>query len=208
MANSDAPRGLRPVRHRNGAPYNGAANPYFVPSSNTTAMFIGDPVVVTGTANTGATALYDGDFGGQFQAGALPEITHATAGAGNDITGIVVAVGPSPDNGLTKQYRAASTAEVVWVADDPDLVFEVQEDSVGSTLAATDVANNADLVSGSGSTITGLSGWELDSNTAGTGNTKQMRIERLVNRVDNEIGAQAKWEVSIVQHSLRNSTGV
>lgn len=208
MANNDTPRGLWPRRHRNGAPYNGAANPYHVPSSDTNDMFLGDPVVVTGTANTGGVALNDGDFQNQFQAGTLPAVQLATAGAGNDLTGVIVAVGASPSSGLENKHRAASTEAVVWVADDPDLVFEAQEDSVGSTLAATDVARNVNLVAGTGSTITGLSAWEIDSSSAGTGTTLQCRIERLANRVDNEIGAQAKWEVSILQHSMRNKTGV
>lgn len=208
MANSDAPRGLSPKRHRNGAPYNGAANMYYVPSSDTNDMFIGDPVVVTGTANTTAVTKNDGDFGEAFQPGTLPAVQLATAGAGNDITGPIVAVGASPDNGLDSTYRPASQAQIVWVADDPDLVFEAQEDSDTSDLAATDVANNVDLVAGTGSTITGQSAWEIDSTTAGTGSTKQLRLERLANKVDNEIGTNAKWEVSILQHSMRNSTGV
>ena len=51
MANSNTPMGLRPVRHRNGAPYNGAATRYFVPASDGTALFLGDPVVVAGSAD-------------------------------------------------------------------------------------------------------------------------------------------------------------
>lgn len=208
MANADTPRGLQPKRHRNGAHYNGAANPYYVPSSDANDMFIGDPVIVTGTANTGAVVTKDGDFGQAYVAGTMPEVQLATAGAGNDITGAIVAVEPSPDDGLSNTYRKASTEAVLWVADDPDLVFEVQEDSDTSDLAATDVGRNVNLVSGTGSTITGRSGWELDSSSAGTGSTIQMRLERLVNRADNEIGTNAKWEASILQHSMRNKTGV
>lgn len=45
MANIDAPFGLRPIRHKSGAPYNGAVNPYYVASTYATALFIGDPVI-------------------------------------------------------------------------------------------------------------------------------------------------------------------
>mgnify|MGYP006137790821 CR=1 FL=1 len=45
MANVDRPSGLKPVRHKSGAPYNGAANPYFIPSGYATALYVGDPVV-------------------------------------------------------------------------------------------------------------------------------------------------------------------
>lgn len=208
MANADAPFGLRPVRHRNGAHYNGAANPYYVPSTYATDLFIGDPVIVTGTANTSRVALNDGDHGTQFPAGSLPEVNRATAGAGNDITGVIVGFGASPSDGLEKQYGPASTERVVWVADDPDLMFEAQEDSDGGALSETDVGQNIDLVAGSGDTTYGMSGWELDSSTAATGSTLQCRIERLANRGDNEVGTNAKWLVSILQHSMRNKTGV
>lgn len=208
MANADRPFGLWPRRHRSGAPYNGAANPYFVPSTDSNAMYLGDPVVVTGTSNTSTLVPMDGNHGNAYQPGTVPAVQLATAGAGNDITGVIIAVEASPDSGLKNVYRPASTEAIVWVADDPDLVFEAQEDSDGGALAATDVGQNVDLVSGSGSTVTGYSGWELDSSTAGTGSTIQMRLERLVNRLDNEIGNQAKWEVSILQHSRTNKTGV
>jgi hypothetical protein len=46
MANSNAPTGLTPVRYASGAPYNGAANVYFVPASDSTALYIGDPVIM------------------------------------------------------------------------------------------------------------------------------------------------------------------
>ena len=52
MANTDSPFGLKPIRHRNGAPYNGAANPYYIPASYGTALVIGDPVIKSGTSNT------------------------------------------------------------------------------------------------------------------------------------------------------------
>lgn len=202
MANADAAFGLRPVKHRSGAPYNGAANPYYKPASYATAMFVGDPALVTGTSNT-AEVTFPGV--GNFIAGTLPEIN--VAADTGDISGVVVGFGTDP-NALELAYSPASTEAIVWLADDPDLMFEVQEDSVGGALAATDVAQNSNLVAGSGSTVTNLSGWEIDSSDANTTNTLQVRLERLVNRADNEIGTNAKWLVSILQHSSRNATGV
>lgn len=204
MANADTPFGLRPLRHRNGAPYNGAATPYVVAAGDATALFVGDPVVVTGESNT---AEVEAPGAGSFKPGTLPVVTRATAGANNDITGVIVAVAADPTD-LENQFRVASTERIVFVADDPDLVFEIQEDSAGGALAAGAVGGNANLVAGAGSQITGLSGFELDSSTLATTNTLQLRIERLANREDNEIGDQAKWEVSILQHSMLNLTGV
>lgn len=191
MANSNTPMGLRPVRHRNGAPYNGAATRYFVPASDGTALFLGDPVVVAGSADA------DG----------VMTVTRATAAGGAFMLGPVVSVEPITRD--STPYRAASEARYVWVADDPDLVFEVQEDAVGGALAVADVGLNADWIVGTGSTVTGLSGCQLDTSTKATTATLQLRILGFSQRIDNEVGnANAKVLVSINLHSLRNTTGV
>lgn len=187
MANTDAPRGLRPVRHSNGSPYNGAVNRYYVPSSDGTAIFIGDAVKSAGSADANGVASV------------------AQAAAGDAIRGVVVGVEPVTDESLI--YRAASTERYLLVADAPDLIFEIQEDSVGGALAVTAIGNNADLVVAAGSTFTGLSGMELDSSTATT-STAQLRILGLVQRPDNEVGSNAKLEVMINEHELKSTTGV
>ncbi len=200
MANADRPFGLKPIRHRNGAPYNGAANTYHVASTYGTNLFVGDPVSVTGTSNT---AEVDG-----FIPGSLPEVEKTAAGTGAYLTGVIVAVGPNRDD-LTKTYSPLNTASVVWVADDPDLVFEVQEDGDTTPLAETSVSANVDLIhTVAGSTVTGLSGTELDSSTVNTTNTLQMKIMRICNSITNEVGAFAKWEAMINLHTQRNTTGV
>jgi hypothetical protein len=187
MANSDAPRGLTPVRHRNGAPYNGAANVYVIPASDGTAVFIGDAVKSAGSAD----------------AEGVPTV--ARAAAGDAVRGVVVGV--LPDTRESLPYRAASTLRKVLVADDPDLVFEIQEDSVGGALTADEAGENADLIVAAGSTLSGRSGMELDSSTHTT-SSAQFRILRLVRRPDNEIGANAKWEVAINEHELAAAAGV
>jgi len=200
MSNKDQPLGLIPVRHKNGAPYNGACMPYYVPSDYAVALFIGDCVIVTGTSNDTA---FEGN-----PPGVLPEINKATAAGGTYISGVIVGFGADADN-LSKIYNPASTERIVYVADDPDLVFEVQEDSGGDVLDATDVGLNADLVfTHSGSTITGKSGMELDRSTIATTNTLQLNVLRLVNRADNDLGDSAKWEVMINLHTQRYLTGI
>jgi hypothetical protein len=191
MANSDAPAGLIPRRYRSGAPYNGAANTYSVPASDSTALFIGDPVQIAGSADANGVAT----------------VTRATAAGGNFIAGVVVGFEPSPSV-VANGYRLASTLANVLVADDPELIFEIQEDAVGGALAAADVGLNADLVAGTGSTATKQSGFELDTSTKQTTATLQCRIEGFVQRPDNEIGANAKVLVSINLHQSRNTTGI
>ena len=72
------------------------------------------------------------------------------------------------------------------MADAPDLVFEIQEDSVSSNIAAAAVGNNADIAVTAGSTTTGTSKMELDSDGVGT-SAAQLRILGLSDREDNEI---------------------
>lgn len=194
MANSNAPTGLTPVRNANGSPYVAQLSTYYVPSSDSTALFIGDPVIIAGDAD----------------AIGVPTATRATAGATNRITGVVCGFVPSPTI-VANGYRLASTAEYILVETGPDVVYEIQEDAVGGALAATNVGQNIDLVAGSGSTYTKRSGWQADSSTAGTGATLQCRILRFVNRPDNEIGANAKILVRInlpTETGAAGSTGV
>jgi len=192
MANIDAPSGLTPMRHKSGAPYNGAVNLYFVPASYAVALFIGDPVIKTGTSNT---AEVEG-----MQAGTLPEINKATAGDGNSLTGVIVGFGVESDQ-LEKAFNPASTQRIVQVADDPDLVFRIQDDA-SAVLDATSVGLNANLVfATSGSTTTGLSGVELDATTPSADASNQLTIQRLHPVLDNELGNNAVWEVKINQHT-------
>lgn len=178
MANVDSPFGLKPVRYLSGAPYNGAANVYSTASGDSTAIFLGDPVKLSGTAQTINGVTY---------------ADVAQAATTNVVLGVVVGVLPETDESL--KYRAGATVRRLLVADDPNLVFEIQEVSGGTPLAANDIGLNAAFVVGSGSTTTGLSGVELNnSGEAGT-NTLDLQIVGIVNRADNEVGEHCKWLV-------------
>lgn len=200
MPNADTPFGLRPLRHKSGAPYNGAVRPYLIPASDSTAMYIGDPVIKTGTANAaGVQAPGAGDF----PIGTLSEIAKATAGTTNRITGVIVGFAANPDAlGLT--YRPASTARVAYVCDDPDVEFEIQCDG---TLTAAMIGLNAVLIyTNAGSAVTG-SGAELSIGTAPASTVGfQLQIRRLINRLDNEMGEFAKVAVLINQHTEVNAS--
>lgn len=198
MPNANIPMGFIPRRHVSGAPFNGQGNVYYVPASYGTSLFVGDPVIVV---NNSADAR------------GVPTVQRATAGGGGYTTGIVMGVvdGGEPIIPVTRDtpvYHAANTAGYVMVCDDPEVLFEIQEDSVGGALAAGAASRNADFIAGAGSTATGKSGFMLDSSTLQTTNTLQLRIIAPVERIDNELGAYAKWLVQINLHSLRNLTGV
>ena len=198
MANANIPSGLRPIKN---APFNEIPkNYYYIPSSYATALFIGDPVIKTGTSNT-AAVLGDGR---PFAAGSLPEINKATAGDANKITGVIIGFLAIPTN-LNVAYNPASTERVAIVADSPLQEFEIQEETAGTALAVTAVGLNANLVfAESGSTVTGLSGVELDTSTPATDATFQLKILRLLDAPDNAIGQHAKWRVKINNHTEAN----
>jgi len=181
MANVNAPFGARLVGSLTGSPISGTIKTYSAPSSYATNMFIGDPVVVTGARSDG-----------------YQNVNVATAGATNRITGFIVGFGPTPGI-VSLGYGAASTVRYVQVCDNPEALWELQEDAVGGAIAEASIGLNVDLVSGSGSTFTKKSGWMIDSSTVATGATLQMTIRDIVTRVDNDAGgtAYAKFICSI-----------
>lgn len=197
MANLDRPSGLKPVKHLSGAPWNGKANIYYLPTGEGNAIFIGDIVKLGGSAD--ATGMY-------------PSIAKASAG---DVTNIGVVIGfglqpqimGNPDN-LNMKYRLASVEMYALVVDDPFVIFEVQEDSDGGSIAAASVGLAANFVDGGGSTTTGLSGIELDSSDVSTDTAGNLRILRAVNRPDNVLGTNCKWEVLLAEHAYREQVTV
>jgi len=191
MANVDRPNGLHPMRYLSGAPYNGAANMYLFAAAEGTATFVGDLVKLAGSAGAAGDIVNGIDVEG------IPTISQGTAGT----TSVGVVVGLLPDfSNLATVHRAASTLRVALVADDPNLVFEVQEVSGGTALTNVAVGLNADVVVGAGSTTTGSSGMELNNATEAVTSTLNCKIIGLVKRVDNNIGEHAKWMVTVNNH--------
>ena len=189
------PFGLAPVRYKSGAPYNGAANLYSVAAGETNNIFIGDPVIISGT----------GDAAG------VPGV--ARAAAGERMTGVVVGFAPKDNvaagstTAINRGYRAASEADYLLVADDYNLLFAVEEDAVGGALATTDIGNNADLVAGTGSVYTKRSGYMLDSSTKAT-TSAQVRIVGFDQTIGNTIGGTGPvWLVSIVEATETPAAG-
>lgn len=198
MANSNAPFGLRPIND-NGTPWSGQGRLCRIPSSQAANVFLGDPLVPLGTTDA---------FG-------VPDVGIATAGATNTVLGSFLGVCNGPAGSgvtLTRDlpvYHQASVANYVLVADDPNQLYAIQEDSDGGAIAITTGGYaNGNLVSGTGSTATGFSGWQLDSSTVASGNaTYQLRVLGLLRGPDNAIGTYAKWVVRLNLPALWAATG-
>ena len=170
MPNINAPTGLKPVSAF-GQTYQGRVTIYAVPASDSTAIFVGDPVKLVGTSSIVNGVVY-------------PNV--AQAASGDVMVGVMT--GSIADTRDSLIYRAASTLRLIEVADDPNLVFEVQQITGGTPLTANDVGFNVNLSIGTGSTVTGLSATTLDNASEATTNTLDVKIVGMVNRADNDIG--------------------
>lgn len=187
MANADTPFGLKPVSMLDGSPYSASVRIFSTASGDGTAIFIGDPVKLSGTSSTVNGEEY---------------IDVDQAATGDVIAGVVVGVVAETRDSLV--YRAASTTRLLMVETGRDVLFEIQEVSGGTPLAAADMGLNANFVVGSGSTTTGYSGVELNNATEATTNTLDLQIVAKAPRVDNAIGEHCKWLVRINRSQWSN----
>lgn len=183
MANVNNPTGLSPVRYLSGAPYNGSPNAYSVAAGYGTAIYVGDPVVDIGTSQTINGIVYK-----DVQLAATTDV----------ITGVVVAVLPITRDSTI--YREASTLRVLLVADDPNLLFEVQEGTGGTALTANDLGLNISFAAGTPSTVTGMSGLTIDNATEATSNALCLKLIAVSNRPNNAIGDSCRWLVRLNRH--------
>lgn len=198
MANLDTPFGLRPIGLGGSAPYNAAIKPYYIPAGYATALFIGDPVVKTGTSNTAEVTV---PGAGKRAIGTMTAINKAAAGDGNAITGVIVGFAADPDN-LSRTYSPASTEGVAFVCDDPAQLFEIQAD--GAIPAASIGLNAVMIYTHAGVPATGLSGAELDttSDVPAADASNQLTIVSVPNREDNDTTlTHAKVIVRINNHT-------
>jgi hypothetical protein len=198
MANANRPSGFTPVAYLNGAPWNGKARLYSIAAAYSTALYIGDPVISAGSANA------DG----------IPTI--ARGAATGALRGVIVGLGTkeglmaNPSN-LDITYRPGAAQATDWyamVVDDPNVVFEIQEESVATQLAAAEIGLNQISVAGTGNGF--VSGWQLAGTTtatAATTATLQLRLLGLARKFGNGFGAYAKHLVQINVHELAHGTG-
>lgn len=200
MANPNLPIGIRPIND-NGTPWSGQGRLCAVPVSQASNIYLGDPLIALGGTDA---------FG-------CPLVGLASAGAGNPILGTMLGISNGPQGSqytITRDlpiYRQASILNYVLIADDPNQLYVVQEDSVGGAITAA-VAGfaNGNLVAGTGNTITGYSGWQLQSSSvaAAANPTFQVKILGVVRGPDNVIGTNCDWVVRLNNPQLWSTTGV
>lgn len=199
MANVNTPFGLKPIQYAGGSPWNGQARRYHIPSTDGNAFAIGDPVKLAGSSDTKGVASIT--------------LCAAGGGAAAPILGVIVGAGGVTYGGMSADPGNLNTTVIpatkakdyyVLVADDPDIVFEIQEIGTGTALAAAAVGLNANFVAGTNSGY--LSGFTLGNDAEAATATLDLKLLGLVQRPGNAFGAYAKWEVQINNHQFR--TGV
>ena len=180
MANVNAPRGFRPVRYSDGKPYMGAVNKYY--KSASVILGVGDPVVRT-TGSTDPQAI-----------GA--SVTRATVGS--YVTGHIVAFDAIPASLSQVGYMLAADTGYVYVADELDMVLEVQEGGSGTALTAANIGQSINAITAvNANTTIGTSLFQIDNATVTTASTGTYVIVGLVQRADNVLGQYAKWLVKV-----------
>lgn len=197
MANTSKINGFKPVKHLNGSAYNGQANLYEVPSTEAVPVFIGDLVKLSDQAATSFYPAVEAVVGASAQIAAGP-ILGAVVG--------IVNVKTDPTSGImstgsisldTPVYRPASTKQYVLVADSDDIIYEAEADA---SVAATSIGLNVGVGASAHTNplLTGASPMYVYSTTApDTTSTRPLQIVGIVNRPDNEIGANSKVLVRI-----------
>jgi len=194
MANVSRISGLSPVAYLNGAPWNGQARTYCIPSTDNNAYAIGDPMAFAGSAD----------------ANGVPTVILATAGTNNPVLGPIVGPGGTKYGGplmdptdLDNILIPATKTKNYYVAivDDPNVIFEIEEESTGTAFTAAEVGLNANLVAGTNNGY--VSGWMIDRTSPAVTATLQLRLLSLAQRQNNTFGDYAKWWVLINNHSYR-----
>jgi hypothetical protein len=212
MANISRVSGLKPVKHIDGAPWNGQLTRYFASASDAAAIFNGDLVQLAAVSDTQGQAL----LGGVNSAvGGNPGVTVFVAGTTTLAVGVACGFMINPLNLNTPQYRLASTAMYVLVSDAPDTVYEIQADTstgggnTAGVIAATNMTKNYNVSNAAGgSTVTGLSGMLLQASSAATTATLPLKALGAAQKVDNDItSANVKMLVMINNDQLSGGTG-
>ena len=152
--------GFRPIQDLSGQGYTGKVQTFAVDATHASLLSVGDLVVETGNLEA---------------ATGLSEVDAITAGTGNLITGVIVAINTNFSD-LEQSGLPASTGGTVMVAVDSDLLLEAE--TLGGTFALTDVGGNLPVTVTAATATGGLVNSNMVVNTTGNASstTEQVRV--------------------------------
>ena len=186
--NINNPSGFTPVKHAAGGTPNrtNIGGDYSIAGGLASNIFRGSLVAPTGTGNNiNVVAAGDNPSIGSFKG-----VSYVDAGGNTQFR---------PYWGSGQTIQAGSLVEA-YVWDDPELLFDAQVSGTAG-LANTNIGNTANVLIGTGSTLTGNSGDQVDQSTlSGSSTTQQLQIQSLRALTNNNYGQFARALVSIFLH--------
>lgn len=175
MATTASPKGFKPVGYLGGRPYNGAVRHYRILSGYGTAIGEGDIVRMGGASDTTSEGYIVKETG--------------TTALTKPLGVFVGCYYTDPNTGQIvhkPNFPASTVASDIWakVADDPDLIFEVQ---ASAAVAQAELGENCALVQGSGVSTLGISSHHVNGTTATT-DTLPFRVVDFIKRPGSAVG--------------------
>ena len=192
MANSNTPRGFKPVKYADNRPFNGSATTYQIPSGYATTIYAGDVVKFLTTGYL------------------------AKAVAGDQWRGVVAGFRYTNAAGLPQfvPIWLAGTLTLnaqdvqVEIYDDPKLVFESVFTNSSNVPAFADKGATFNLIDNGGTIASGLSGEGIDYTTLNT-SAQQFRFLDFVQRADNDVtSANSRGLFMPALHDFNVNTGI
>ncbi len=185
MANQDAAFGMRPLKMIGGAPFHGGQSRYRIAANYGTNIFQGDMVAQV----TGGTVEVHADGG-----------TVPIVGVFNGCRFTDPTTGKETFSNFYPASTNASDIEA-FVIDDPNVVYEVQADAA---FPVADLFGNFDIVyTSSGSTVTGISGAELDVTTGATNTNLPIKAIDISQDPENsDVGSDATNVLVVIQNHI------
>lgn len=203
MANVVAPMGFQPVRSIN--MYTGQTNIYFIPSTDGSQYQIGDAVksVAGGDPNGIPAVQKSTGAGSEYQRGVIVGVLPVQAVGNPSLQGVPLTL-------ETINIPATKTrGYYVEVLDDPNALFEIQDDGL-SALTATACNKNASFtVANPANSLIQISASVLTTASVNTTSTLPLKMMGLSQRPapggGNSLGANARWIVKFNLHELSSS---
>jgi hypothetical protein len=105
--------------------------------------------------------------------------------------------------GVSLNWGAASTLSNHQVVDDPDVVFECQDDGDSAQWAEADNGLNANFIFGTGNVSTLISAHEIDTSTKDVAAALDAKVLRRHGTLNNDYGsANVRLEILFNKHQL------
>jgi len=194
MANLNKPFGARPIGHLDGTgPIQ--TNLYYVPSTDTTAYYLGDIVKSYGGADANGVPQIQKAGGTDTPLGIIVGILAVYPGTSLVGSSLLLERISTPSTGKAHAYY-------FLVADSPDIVFEMQADSdTASNLVAAKAMYNCSFNVATPTPATHpYSTSTLDSSTINTTSSLNIRLMGLVRDPKNTFGAYAVYRCMFNLH--------